>query len=85
METIMDSSIEWAACLAGLLGAGLLAMNDSNISRWGFVAFLVSNLLWIIYGLDHKAYSLIVMQVGFTITSTVGIINWFPYFKRSKA
>jgi hypothetical protein len=77
----MDS-IEWSACLAGLLGAGLLALNNSY-SRWGFVAFMASNLLWIIYGLENKAYGLVVMQLGFTITSTVGIINWFPCFKRS--
>lgn len=69
-------AVEWLACFAGLLGASLLALNN-RYSRWGFVAFLASNCLWIAYGYYNQAWGLVVMQIGFTVTSTVGIIRWF--------
>ncbi|MEW6283016.1 MAG: hypothetical protein AB1758_30665 [Candidatus Eremiobacterota bacterium] len=66
---------EWAGALTGLLGAALLATN-SDISGWGFVAFLVSNLFWIAFGLLNKTYGLLLMQAGFTLTSIVGVYRW---------
>lgn len=67
--------LEWSGCAFGLLGAGLLALN-TRLSGWGFVAFLVSNGLWIAFGLLTESPGLIVMQVGFTATSLLGIYRW---------
>lgn len=67
--------LEWGGSLTGLLGAGLLALNAS-ISGLGFVAFLVSNLVWIGFALSIRAYGLLFMQLGFTVTSLVGISRW---------
>ena len=68
--------VEWLACFAGLIGAALLAMNN-RYSKWGFVAFLVSNLFWIVFGIHSEAWGLVTMQIGFTITSVLGILFWF--------
>jgi hypothetical protein len=68
--------IEWIACFAGLLGSALLAMNN-RYSKWGFVAFLASNVLWFSYGWDKQVWGLVTMQIGFTVTSVVGIKTWF--------
>ena len=38
--------LEWTGAALGLLGAFLLATN-SRFSRFGWVAFLVSNMCWI--------------------------------------
>lgn len=70
--------IEWLACLTGLIGAFLLASNNRS-SKWGFVAFLASNALWIAYGISIQAWGLITMQVGFTATSLIGIAKWFSF------
>jgi hypothetical protein len=67
--------LEWGGSLTGLLGAGLLALNAS-ISGFGFVAFLISNLAWIGFALSIRAYGLLMMQLGFTVTSVVGIARW---------
>lgn len=67
---------EWSGCLTGLLGAFLVATN-SELSSWGFVAFLVSNLCWTGFGILKKANGLLLMQVGFTFTSILGIKQWF--------
>lgn len=70
------NKIEWLGCLTGLCGSILLAIHN-DLSKWGFAAFLVSNLLWIFFGISKKLYPLVVMQLGFTITSVIGISQWF--------
>ncbi len=72
----LTSFLEWAGCASGLAGACMLALNH-RLSGWGFVAFLVSNALWIAFGLLTKAPGLVAMQIGFTATSLLGIRNWF--------
>lgn len=67
--------IEWTGSVMGLIGAFLLALN-TQISGWGFVAFLVSNLFWIVFALRQKAWGLLTMQAGFTASSVLGIVRW---------
>lgn len=67
--------IEWAGSVFGLIGAGLLALNLS-ISGYGFVAFLISNACWIVWGVKNRAFGLLTMQAGFTLTSIIGIYRW---------
>ena len=54
----MDISLlmEWGGSLSGLLGAYLVSSND-HTSRWGQVVFLVSNILWIGYGVSNEMSS----------------------------
>ena len=75
MTTMRKETFEWAGSLTGLAGAGLLAMNTAW-SGYGFLAFLISNLCWIAYGRMAGAKGLITMQLGFTVTSLVGIWRW---------
>lgn len=67
--------LEWGGSVWGLLGAGLLALNN-EYSGWGFVAFLVSNGHWIGFSLLSRIKGLLIMQIGFTITSLIGIWRW---------
>ncbi len=71
--------LEWLGCLFGLAGSALLAAHGSDLSKWGFVAFLASNIIWISFGLSRKIYPLVVMQLGFLITSVFGITQWFSF------
>ena len=68
--------LEWIGCATGLLGSGLLALN-TGASRYGFVSFGVSNLAWIGYGLWIGSMGLVVMQLGFCATTTLGLVRWF--------
>lgn len=72
----MEISCEWAGSLTGLVGAGLLALNDSVISGWGFVAFFLSNRFWITVGVRRWMPGRLLMQVGFTGTSVLGLSRW---------
>lgn len=66
---------EWAGSITGLVGAGVLAMNEPY-SGWGFVIFLVSNAFLFSYARITKAKGLFILQIGFTVTSVMGILNW---------
>lgn len=66
----------WVGSLTGLLGAILLAANASW-SRWGWAAFLVSNVAWISFGVQTRTWSLVLMQAGFMATSMTGLYRWF--------
>lgn len=65
---------EWLGCGFGLLGAGLLALNV-RISRWGWWAFLVANVMMIALALLIDRYGLLVQQLGFTATSILGLVR----------
>lgn len=66
---------EWIGCLTGLSGAALLAAH-LPISGWGFALFLISNACMFLYGYLVKARGFMLMQVGFTATSILGIVTW---------
>jgi hypothetical protein len=66
---------EWSASFTGLAGAALVA-SKSDWAGYGFLAFLASNIAWIAYSVRTKTWSLLVMQLGFTATSLLGIKNW---------
>ena len=68
--------LDWGGCALGLLGAFLLATN-TRLSRWGWVAFLISNVAWILYAIATGAWALLIQQAGFTVTSLIGLRQWF--------
>ncbi|MBU9200403.1 hypothetical protein KTD31_03420 [Burkholderia multivorans] len=68
--------VEWTGAILGLLGSLLLALK-LDVSGWGFIAFLVSNLFWLAYGFKNRAWGLVTMQLGYSVTSLMGIYNWF--------
>jgi hypothetical protein len=70
-----DRAIEACAALFGLLGAFLLATR-SDVSAWGWVAFLASNAGWIAFAVARRLWWLLVQQIGFTATSLLGIWRW---------
>jgi hypothetical protein len=72
----MSGIMEWAGCILGLLGAVLLAVN-CRVSRWGWVAYLLSNAAWIGYSIHAGANGLLLQQVFLIITNIVGLRRWF--------
>lgn len=63
---------EWSGSLLGLSGAFLLATH-SQVSRFGWYAFLAANLAMICFAVQIQAWGLLVQQIGFTATSLMGI------------
>lgn len=73
----MVTFLEWSGALVGILGALLLALN-SDISHYGWLAFLIANLVMIVFAWRIDRYGLLVQQLGFTCTTLLGIYRAFP-------
>lgn len=54
--------LQWPAMVTTLLSAWLVAAQSKIWRRWGFWLFLLSNVLWIAWAWQAKAYALIVLQ-----------------------
>lgn len=54
--------IQWPAMLATVVAAWLVASRSKYKRCWGFWIFLLSNVLWVIWGFHTNAYALIVLQ-----------------------
>jgi nicotinamide riboside transporter PnuC len=66
--------MEWIGSLSSLLGAFLIATH-SELSQYGWVAFIIANLALITFSLSIKRYGLLLQQAGFTVTSLIGLYH----------
>ncbi|WP_295377260.1 hypothetical protein [uncultured Pseudacidovorax sp.] len=67
---------QWLGTLYGVAGALILAM-PGVAPAWGFAAFLVSNVAWLIFGASDRLWGLVVQQSVFLVASLIGIWNWW--------
>ena len=65
--------IQWPAMAVTLLSAWLVASLKKERRQWGFWLFLLSNVLWIVWGWHDGAYALIALQVGLAILNSRGV------------
>jgi hypothetical protein len=63
MDAFLDF-VQWPAMSTTLLAAWLVASQRKRRRSAGFWIFIVSNLLWAVWGWHDGAYSLIALQVG---------------------
>ena len=56
--------LQWPAMAVTLAAAYLVASSSKGRRNAGFWLFLVSNVLWMVWGFAAHAYALIVLQIG---------------------
>ncbi|MBY0270118.1 MAG: hypothetical protein K2X06_09635 [Burkholderiales bacterium] len=56
--------LQWPAMMVTVIAAWLIASQSRQKRKIGFWCFLLSNVLWIIWGWHDGAYALIVLQVA---------------------
>jgi hypothetical protein len=54
--------LQWPAMVVTVVAAWLVASQSKRRRRVGFWVFLLSNVLWIAWGLHDRAYALVVLQ-----------------------
>ena len=56
-------SIQWPAMIVTVIAAWMIASRKKFKRNWAFWLFLLSNVLWILWGWHDGAYALILLQI----------------------
>jgi hypothetical protein len=67
--------VQWPAMAVTLLAGWLVASGQRRRRDLGFWLFLLSNLLWVIWGVASHALALIVLQFGLAFSNIRGVIR----------
>ena len=70
--------LQWPAMAVTLLAAWLVASRSARKRHVGFWCFVVSNVLWMVWGWHDHAYALIVLQVGLFLLNLRGLRKTEP-------
>ena len=70
------TALKWLASIIGFVGAMTIALNIPE-SKYAFIIFSFSSIVWIYVGHVMKEYSLVFLNFGFLIVDMIGIYRWF--------
>ena len=72
MSDEMLNLIQWPAMATTLLSAWLVASESKHKRGLGFWIFILSNILWVMWGWHDGAMALIAMQIGLLLLNIRG-------------
>ena len=64
--------LQWPAMVVTVVAAWLVASQAKRRREAGFWCFLLSNVLWIIWGVHDHAYALVALQVALAALNVRG-------------
>ncbi|MBN3776308.1 hypothetical protein G3O06_01860 [Burkholderia sp. Ac-20345] len=67
--------VEWGAAISGVVGSEVLAQK-TDYSPYGWLIWILSNVLWITFAIKRRAFGLLAMQVFYTVICIQGAMNW---------
>lgn len=67
--------IQWPAMATTLVAGWLVASGHRGKRDLGFWLFLVSNVLWVVWGMSAYAYALIALQFGLAFSNVRGVLK----------
>lgn len=70
--------IQWPSMVVTVIAAYLVGSKRTFKRNWGFLTFLASNVLWIIWGLHDRAYALVVLQFCLAAMNIRGTMKTAP-------
>jgi len=56
--------LQWPAMVVTVIAAWLIGSQQPRRRMMGFWAFIVSNVLWVVWGWRAQAYALIILQIA---------------------
>ena len=74
MDEFIDF-LQWPAMAISLYAAFMIGSKKSGKRIFGFWAFILSNVLWIIWGVHDEAWALIALQVALMAMNIRGIFK----------
>jgi hypothetical protein len=67
--------VQWPAMVVTILAAWLVGSQQERRRKFGFWMFLLSNVLWVIWGVYDEAWALILLQLGLAVMNVRGTIK----------
>jgi uncharacterized membrane protein len=67
--------LQWPAMVVTLYAAYVIGSRRADRRIFGFLMFILSNVLWIAWGWHDGAWALIALQVGLFATNVRGIVK----------
>ena len=64
--------LQWPAMIVTIAAAWLIGSQVKRKRRIGFWCFLISNVLWVVWGWHDRAYALVVLQFALAIMNIRG-------------
>lgn len=71
MPTVLDL-MQWPAMAVTVIASWFVASGRSRRRKIGFWVFLLSNVLWVVWGVHAHAYALIVLQLCLAVMNIRG-------------
>jgi hypothetical protein len=65
--------LQWPAMVATVVAAWLVASRSAHKRAVGFWVFLLSNVLWVVWGFHDHAYALIALQLCLAALNMRGV------------
>lgn len=65
--------LQWPAMLVTIIAAWLIASTSRRKRTLGFWVFLLSNVMWGVWGWHQNAYALIMLQVFLALMNARGV------------
>jgi hypothetical protein len=74
MDGLLDA-LQWPAMAVTLYAAYLIGSKRTERRVFGFVMFILSNVMWIVWGWHDEAWALITLQLGLMSMNIRGIFK----------
>jgi hypothetical protein len=65
--------VQWPAMLATVMASWWVASQTKHRRKWGFWTFLLSNVLWVLWGWHDHAWALVVLQFALAVMNIRGV------------
>lgn len=70
--------VQWPAMVVTVLAAWFVASQSRLRRNYGFWLFLLSNVLWVVWGWHDHAYALILLQLALATMNIRGTVKNEP-------
>lgn len=67
--------LQWPAMVITIMASWLVASDEEKKRKIGFWVFLLSNALWIAWGIHDTAWALVSLQIGLAIMNIRGAVK----------
>jgi hypothetical protein len=74
LDSLIDL-LQWPAMAVTLAAAFLVGARHARRRTFGFYTFIVSNILWIVWGVHDDAWALIALQAGLFAMNVRAIVR----------